>query len=107
MADIALLPAALLTPPGATDPAATDPAGILLAVLETAQRMVAYVDNAAAGRVVDPELAVLGLTTPKLDCALRDLREAVHAMNRALSTEQGCDLLASLSPRPPARRRVA
>jgi hypothetical protein len=88
-------PTVLITPPSAGGVA---PEAALLDVLEAAQRLVAYCDNAPVGSTEDAELAVLGLPTPKLDRAMRDLRHSVHRMNRALSTEEGCTLLAGLRP---------
>ena len=78
---------------------------VLLEVLEAAQRLVAYCDNDSVGGTEDAELAGFGLPTVKLDRALRDLRRAVQEMNRAMATEEGCEMLASLSL-PVARRLV-
>lgn len=79
--------------------AAPDLAGpVLLDVLEAAQRLVAYCDNDAVGGTEDGELAGIGLPTPKLDRALRDLRRAVQTMNRTMATEEGCAMLTSLLP---------
>jgi hypothetical protein len=92
--------AQLIAPPAA---GAMAPGAALLDVLEAAQRLVAYCDNSAVGTTEDAELATLGLPAPKLDRAMRDLRHSVHAMNRALSTEAACALLAGLRPGLPAR----
>jgi hypothetical protein len=93
--------AQLITPPGAGGP---PPGAVLLDVLEAAQRLIAYCDNAPVGTADDAELAILGLPSPRLDRAMRDLRHSVHAMNRAMSTEEGCAMLAGLRPMPPVRR---
>lgn len=76
--------------------AAEAPATVLLRVLEAAQRMIAYCDNAAVGGAEDSDLAMLGLSTPSLDRALRDLRHSVREMNQAMVTDDGADFLAEL-----------
>jgi hypothetical protein len=92
--------AQMITPPGAGGAA---PGAVLLDVLEAAQRLIAYCDNAPVGTTEDAELASLGLPAPRLDRAMRDLRHSVHAMNRAMSCEAGCALLAGLRPAAPTR----
>lgn len=76
---------------------------VLLDVLEAAQRLVAYCDNDPVGGTEDAELAGTSCPTIKFDRALRDLRRAVQAMNRAMATEDACAVLARLSLAPPRR----
>lgn len=76
----------------------------LLEVLETAQRLVAYCDNQAAGGSRNAELAALGLPGVKIRHALTDLRRSVLRMNSVLATEDGCALLGRLRAPRPARR---
>jgi hypothetical protein len=81
------------------------PAGgaVLLRVLEAAQRMVAYCDNAAVGAADDPALEIIGIPAPRLSRALRDLVSSVHAMNTAMTSEAACAALAALHRVPTAR----
>lgn len=96
MADFMHAPDPIRASPRA-DHAGDAPGAVLLRVLEAAQRMVAYCDNGSVGGADDPELALLGLSTPSLDRALRDLRGSVRAMNQAMTTDDGLDLLAVLN----------
>lgn len=79
-------------------PAPVTPSGgaVLLRVLEAAQRMVAYCDNAAVGAAEDPALEIIGIPAPRLSRALRDLVSSVHDMNTAMTGEATCAALAAL-----------
>lgn len=76
---------------------------VLLRVLEAAQRMVAYCDNAAVGGADDPALELIGIPTPSLNRAMRDLVGAVHDMNAAMTSEASCAALAALHRVPGSR----
>lgn len=86
-------------------PPALAPSGgaVLLRVLEAAQRMVAYCDNAAVGASDDPALEIIGIPAPRLSRALRDLVSSVHDMNTAMTGEAACAALAALHRVPAAR----
>jgi hypothetical protein len=109
MGHIAAIQAAAITPfVGAPSDTTAPVSGgaVLLRVLEAAQRMVAYCDNAAVGGAEDPALELIGIPTPGLNRAMRDLVGAVHAMNAAMTSEASCAALAALHRVPGTRREA-
>ena len=109
MGHIAAIQAAAITPfVGAPSDTTAPVSGgaVLLRVLEAAQRMVAYCDNAAVGGAEDPALELIGIPTPSLNRAMRDLVGAVHAMNAAITSEASCAALAALHRVPGTRREA-
>jgi hypothetical protein len=99
-------PLAVLSTPDLVGAPAPSGGAVLLRVLEAAQRMVAYCDNAAVGAAEDPALDIIGIPAPRLSRALRDLVSSVHDMNTAMTGEAACAALAALH-RVPAGRATA